>query len=171
MIRSGFLIPIVIFFSACERSPGPEVAGKKPVYISYDQLYQLAQLPPQPVVNAGKIMVYQQYLFMGEINRGIHIIDISDTLNPQKISFLKIPGTKDHSAQNNRLYTDNGPDLLVFNIENINNIILVQRKQGYFMPSEYWPQDFSGYFECADYSKGWLIDWEDDMLEDPKCRR
>jgi hypothetical protein len=116
-------------------------------------------------------MVYSNFLFLGEVNKGIHIIDISDTLNPVKLSFLKIPGNKDASAQNDRLYADNGPHFLILNIENINNVTLVQRKMDYFQPSEFFPPNYSGRFECADYSKGWLVEWKQEMLEEVRCNR
>lgn len=165
------LLPLFLFASCTIDKEDDEVAGMKPLYVSYNELLDFAQLQPQPVVNAGKIMVYQQYLFLGEINKGIHIIDISDTLNPVKISYLKIAGAKDFSAQNNRLYTDNGPHLLVLNIENILQVNVVKRKLNNFQPSEYYPENYSGPFECADYSKGWLTGWINTTLVNPKCRR
>ncbi|MBK8845763.1 MAG: hypothetical protein IPO27_04020 [Bacteroidetes bacterium] len=59
---------------------------------------------------------------MVENNRGVHIIDMADTANPIKIWFLSIPANKDISIQNNKLYADNGPDLLVLDISNINDV-------------------------------------------------
>lgn len=165
---------LLLFFglvtvSCCEINDGPELEGLQPDYISYEELLEFQQIPPQPIVRAGKIVVYGNYLFLGEVNRGIHIIDISDTLNPVKLSFLVIPGNKDNSAQNDRLYADNGPHFLILNIENINEVTLVSRKMYYFLPSEYYPTDYTGPFECADYSKGWVLGWSEAILQDPKC--
>jgi len=165
------LIVTLAISSCCSDDNEPQISGMKPVYISYNELMHFSQLPPQPIINAGKIMVYNNYLFLGEVNKGIHIIDISDTLNPVKVSFLNIPGNKDLSAQNNRLYADNGPHFLVLDITNINSVTLVQRMLNYFQPSEYFPANYSGRFECADYSTGWLVDWSEELLDDPKCNR
>jgi hypothetical protein len=170
MTRYLFILLLpALFASCCKLDNEPEANGLKPVYISYDQLLQFAQLPPQPIDRAGKIAVYNTYLFLGEINKGIHVIDISDTLNPVKLSFLSIPGHKDVTAQNDRLYADNGPHLLILNIENINQITLVSRNLYYFQPSEFFPPDYTGPFECADYANGWLLSWQQEMLNDPKC--
>lgn len=169
--RLILFLEMLLFASCTVDKNDDEMPGMKPVYVSYNELLDYAQLPPQPVVNAGRIMVYQQYLFLGEINKGIHIIDISDTLNPVKISYLKIAGAKDFSAQNDRLYTDNGPHLLILNIENILQVSLARRKLNHFQPSEFYPEDYSGPFECADYSKGWLTGWINTTIVNPKCRR
>ena len=155
----------------CYDKEHTQVSGKKPVYLSYEELIFFEQQPPQPVENAGKVLVYNNFLFLGEVNRGIHIIDIADTLNPVKISFLAVPGNRDMVAQNNLLYADNGPHLLVIDIQNIQNVTLQQRKLNWFLPSEFLPPSFEGYFDCADYSKGWLVDWEDAQLLNPKCKR
>ncbi len=157
-------------FAGCNNKQDTEVEGMKPVYISSYELLQYQQVPPQPIVKAGKIMLYNNYLFLGEINKGIHVIDISDTLNPLKIWFLKIPGNKDIVAQNNRLYADNGPHLLTLNISDINHITLVERQLNIFQPSETYPLDYDGYFECFDETKGWLIEWQKTLIENPQCK-
>ena len=157
--------------SCCDTDDVPSINAMKPAYIGYNEILQFVQLPPQPIENAGKIMVYNNFLFLGEVNKGIHIIDISDTLNPVKLSFLKIPGNKDASAQNNRLYADNGPHFVILNIQNIYNVTLVQRNLDYFQPSEFFPPNYNGRFECADYSKGWLVEWREGVSENPRCSR
>lgn len=171
MKPNSIIILILLSVAGCCKEKDIDVSGKRPVYISYSDLIQYEQQAPQPVVNAGKVLIYNGYLFLGEINKGIHVIDISDTLNPQKISFLKIPGNKDMVAQANRLYADNGPHLLILNLDNINNITLVERKYNWFSASEYYPAEYKGYFECVDYSKGWVTEWENATLHNPECKR
>jgi len=146
------------------------VIGMKPEYISSDELLQFEQQPSQPIEKAGKIMLYQSYVFLGEINKGIHIIDMSDTANPVNLSFLKIPGNKDLVAQDDRLYADNGPHLLTLNISDIQHITLVQRSMNVFRLSELYPAEYSGYFECVDETKGWISGWNEAHLADPKCK-
>lgn len=148
-----------------------EKQGRKPIYLSYDNLFQYNQTVPQPIQNSGKILLYGNYLFMIEVNKGVHVIDISDTANPQKMSFLNIPGNKDITSQSNFLYADNGPDLLVLDLTDINNIKLITRQKSVFKPSEFYPSGFIGFFECADYAKGWVVAWETALLQNPECRR
>lgn len=108
---------------------------------------------------------------MIEVNKGVHVIDVSDTTNPQKISFLNIPGNKDITSQNNYLYADNGPDLLVLDLSDMNNIKLITRQKNIFKPSEFYPPGYKGFFECADYANGWVVAWETAELNNPECRR
>jgi hypothetical protein len=171
MKQQFFIFFLMLFFSACVEEEDLTIGGMQPAYISYDDLLHFDQLPPQPIVNAGKLMIYNNYLFLNEINKGVHVIDISDTLNPQKIYFLDIPGNKDIVAQNSLLYADNGPHLLTLDISNINQVTLVSRQMNAFHPSEYFPPDYAGYFECADYSKGWLISWHTAVLTNPACKK
>lgn len=162
---------LLLLVQSCGGKYNFEVNGQKPVYISYNDLYQYQQVVPQPIENSGKVLLYGSYLFMVEVNKGVHVIDIIDTVNPKKISFLHIPGNKDIAAQNDLLYADNGPDLIVLDIKNINDIKLVTRQKNIFMPSEFYPSGYIGFFECADYSKGWVTGWEPATLANPECRR
>src|SRR5688500_16029971 len=63
-----------------------------PVYISYDELRaSVASESPRLLINPGKIYVYGQYLFVNEIDKGIHVINNSDPSNPANIAFINIP--------------------------------------------------------------------------------
>ncbi len=176
MIKHGnyivlFLSLMVLFCRCGEQEDYYVIDGMKPKYVSMEMLENFEQMPPQPIENSGKSMLYKQYLFLSELNKGIHIIDLSDTLNPEKIYFLKIPANKDMSMQNDILYADNGPYLLVLNVSDINHITVVQRIKDIFQPSEYEPMGYRGYFECADYNQQWLIGWEKTRIVNPRCKK
>jgi hypothetical protein len=170
MPRLSILILLFLFASCNKKHDDFNVTGMKPTYISYNDLLQFEQQPPQPVLNAGQILLYHNYVFLGEINKGIHVIDMTDTIHPVNIYFLKIPGNKDEVAQNDRLYADNGPHLLTLDISDIHHITLIERAMNVFRPSEMYPLDYSGYFECVDESKGWVVDWEEASLDNPRCK-
>ena len=166
-----FIILSSILLISCNKKHDDfNVTGMRPTYISYDALLEFEQQPSQVVVNAGEIHLYNNFVFLGEINKGIHIIDMTDTLNPVNISFLKIPGNKDFVTQNDRLYADNGPHLLTLDISDMHNVILVERSMNVFNPAEMYPKDYSGYFECVDEAKGWVVGWEEASLYNPKCK-
>src|SRR6188768_1249290 len=166
MYRISILIYALFLFASCnEKHDDFNVTGMKPEYISYDALLEFEQQPAQAVVHAGQILLYQNYVFLGEINKGIHIIDMTNTLNPVNIYFLKIPGNKDVVAQNDRLYADNGPHLLTLDISDIHHITLIERAMNVFRPSEVYPQEYSGYFECIDEKKGWVTGWHEASLD------
>src|SRR2546423_15636520 len=59
---------------------------------------------PQPLFNTGKIYVYGNYIFLNEVNKGIHIIDNTDRTNPINLSFINVPGNVDLAVKGNYLY-------------------------------------------------------------------
>ena len=87
---------------------------------------EIAVQPPTAIRTSGKIFVYQDYVFVNDQNEGVHVIDNSDPLAPQKISFIKIPGNEDVEVRNDILYADSYTDLVLFDISDINNIERIQ---------------------------------------------
>lgn len=81
---------------------------------------------PQALHNTGKIYVYGNYLFINELNKGIHVIDNSNPAAPVNLSFVAIPGNVDIAIKGNYLYADSYSDLVVFDIAGMQNIHTVQ---------------------------------------------
>ncbi len=118
---------------------------------------------------AGKIYAYQDYIFIGEKYKGVHVIDNSDPSNPQVVSFIKIPGNEDISIKNNFLYADSAIDLVVFDISNINAITPVQRLEDVFsyysdfaVPAEARWGDYSN----VDYDNEVIVGWRLEQREE-----
>ena len=82
---------------------------------------------PEPLSIPGKIYIYGNYLFISEVNRGIHVVDNSNPTFPRFISFINIPGNADMAISDNILYADSYVDLLAFNISKPGNIQHVKR--------------------------------------------
>ncbi|MDE3181826.1 MAG: hypothetical protein KGM16_00275 [Bacteroidota bacterium] len=101
-------------------------------YTYYTPVYEsLAQLKasiksgnPEEVENPGKIVLLGHYIFLNEIEKGIHIIDNSSPAAPRNISFVKIPGNIDLSVKGNTLYADSYGDLVTLDVSNPLNVIL-----------------------------------------------
>ncbi len=163
---------IVITVTACIRDNDLHqvVDGYKPIYISYDSLLHFKQSDPRTFSNTGKISYYNKYLFMVEHLQGVHIINLSDTTNPERISFLEIPGVQDITIKDQILYTDNGPHLLVIDITDLNHVVLLKRNLFVFQQTDakHPPVRF-GWFECYNPNAGWVLDWQTTTLTDPKC--
>jgi hypothetical protein len=160
-------------FTACIKTENAEMItdGMKPVYISKDSLLHFSQEAPRLFHKTGKIAYYRPYMFMVEAQQGVHVIDMTDTLNPVKLSFLNIPAVQDVVVSNNTLYTDNGPHMLVLDITNIRNIRLINRMLNIYQHSYNSPIDYKGYFECVDLTKGWVVSWDSVTLKNPLCRK
>ena len=58
-----------------------EKQGRKPIYLSYDNLFQYSQTVQQRIENSGKILLYDKYFFMIEVNIEVHNIEIKETTN------------------------------------------------------------------------------------------
>ncbi|KLT66300.1 LVIVD repeat-containing protein [Pedobacter sp. BMA] len=80
----------------------------------------------------GKIYIFNDYLFINEPAKGIHIYNNSNPATPVNVAFLQVPGNVDLAIQNNILYADSYVDLLAFDISNIGNIKQVKRVNDVF---------------------------------------
>lgn len=165
------LISAFVLFG-CEPKEEKDIIqeGYRPIYISRESMEKISTLPPQPLRQPGKIYVKGDYLFVNELNKGIHIIDNRNPATPQKIAFLSIPGNVDIAAKGDVLYADNAVDLVSLDISDPTQVRLLKREKDVF-PTQMYPAQTDVYFECVDASKGAVIGWEKATLTNPKCRR
>lgn len=75
------------------------------------------QSTPEAIVNSGKIYVKDHYIFINERNKGFHIIDNSDAMNPENIGFLNVLGSSDLTIKGTSVYVNNATDLLALTID------------------------------------------------------
>ena len=71
---------------------------------------------PEELESPGKIYVYDQYLFIGEQKKGIHIYDNSDPHHPLQISLSVLKGIRNLVIQNDVLYADNYIDIVALDV-------------------------------------------------------
>ncbi len=94
-----------------------------PIYQSLTQLRAgIKSSAAQPLQNTGKIYVYGNYIFLNEVNRGIHVIDNSNPAAPRNFSFINIPGNVDIAVQGNFMYADCYSDIVVLDISSATNV-------------------------------------------------
>ena len=72
----------------------------------------------RPLEQPGKLYVKDQYLFIVEVKKGIHVFDNSNPAVPKALSFLSIPGNIDLAVRDNILYADSYIDLVALDISN-----------------------------------------------------
>ncbi len=88
-----------------------------PVYKSVAEVRaNIKNNAPLQVSNPGKMFVQGNYIFLNEIDKGIHVIDNSNPANPINKYFIDIPGNIDLAVKDNTLYADLYSDLLTINI-------------------------------------------------------
>lgn len=89
-------------------------------------------LPPRELENPAKLYIKDNYLFISEAKKGIHIINNANPSNPVKISFLEIPGVVDMAVKNNTLYVDSYMDVVALDITNPTDVKEVGRQRNIF---------------------------------------
>jgi hypothetical protein len=169
--RIFHLLPLVFLLAACEKLD-PDLysgMGKRPIYVSNEALRNVKTEAPQAIMESGTIFLRDSLLFLLDQGRGVHVFDISDTLNTQNLAFLKIPAVNDFIVYGQVMYANCWRDLVVIDISNLQAIQELDRLVGALEPPMY-PQLYNGIFECVDDSKGAVLFWEDAMLEDVACR-
>ncbi len=120
-------------FSSCLKNKCESkvaVTGYEPVYTAMGTLRsQVAMLPGKAVEKRGKLYIKDNYIFLNEVNQGIHIIDNSNPAQPVNKAFIKIPGNLDIAVRGNILYADSYIDLLCFDISDPANVVLRKRNE------------------------------------------
>jgi hypothetical protein len=99
---------------------------------------------PEPVCTASGFYVYQQYLFMVEENRGLHIFDNTDSNNPVPITFMEAPGGQGLAVRNGILYMNQYTDLVAFDLSNPEKPELVGRTTDVFEPNSVFARVLPG---------------------------
>ena len=126
---------------------------------------QVDVVAPRAIDESGKFYFYKDYIFVNDSAKGVHIIDNSQPENPQKIAYLKVPGTYDMEVKGNILYVDSYTDLVLFDLHDINNIHLMDRYIDVLGDTNYtWPlladNVWSFDFENYDYKEDLIVGWE-----------
>lgn len=79
---------------------------------------------PKEIERPGKLFIKGNYIFLNEVDKGIHIIDNANPANPKNVAFIDIPGNMDLAVKGNILYADLYTDLLTIDIANPLKIIV-----------------------------------------------
>ena len=143
LIRLSLLPLFIILFSGCLKDKCLQT------YTYYTPVYKTAvevranikSNEPRKMENTGKIYIYGRYIFLNEMDRGIHIIDNSNPASPQNIAFVDIPGNIDMAVKGNTLYADAFTDLVVLDISNPLNVKLKKVVESVF-PYRYYGMGF-----------------------------
>jgi len=166
-IMKAKIIPIItllsffsLFFYSCEDATYKEYKGYAPVYLSYKDLRTgIAGEQNVDLKNPGKIYFKDNYIFIVEELKGIHVFDNTNPSSPVKKVFVKLPGVVDISISGYIMYADSYVDLVVLDVENIDNIHEVGRITD-ILPYTVPPAGTDFPMGNVDQEKGVVIDWE-----------
>ncbi len=128
----GMLFLSILSFNSCVKDQCEltrTFIRYNPVFMTKAEMRKdgMKAISPIEMKNTGKIYFYGKYIFINEIRKGIHIIDNSDPKNPNRISFLKIPGNMDITIKNNVIYAQSFIDLWKIDISDATNPVLLAK--------------------------------------------
>ncbi|MDO6491872.1 MULTISPECIES: LVIVD repeat-containing protein [unclassified Cellulophaga] len=133
----------------------------KPLKISLSEFESSGSIvAPKPIEESGKIYAYNNYIFINDKYKGVHVIDNKNPEQPNKIAFISIIGNVDISVKDNYLYADSLGDLLVFDISNKDNIKLVNRLKNVLRDNIVWPAADIYDWENVGAADEILVGWE-----------
>ena len=76
----------------------------EPIYMSYEELRTSVKASEaEEIYQPGKIYFKDNYIFINEYQKGIHIVDNSDPSSPEVIIFIDIPGNVDMAIKDDIL--------------------------------------------------------------------
>lgn len=113
----------------------------------------IASNAPEEIRTAGKLYVKGKYIFLNEIDKGIHIIDNTNPSQPKNVAFIDIPGNVDMAVKGNTMYADLYSDLVALDIADPLNV-QVKKVVSNAFPHRRWPS--MGF--VADTSRV-IVDW------------
>lgn len=118
-----FFATVCIFFLSCDDATYREYKGNSPLYMSYNDLRSAVAIKQNvDLVNPGKIYYKDNYIFIVDELKGVHVYDNSDPSSPVKKAFVNIPGVVDISISGYIMYADSYVDLVILDVQDVENI-------------------------------------------------
>jgi hypothetical protein len=131
-----------------------------PVYMKFDKFRSsFTKSEPVEISTPGKIYFKDNFLFVNEVSKGIHVIDNSNPANPKKVGFYEIMGNVDMAIRGNILFADSYIDLVAIDITDILNPVEINRIENVF--PEIVPEGDRWFpYAMVDKSLGVIIEWK-----------
>jgi hypothetical protein len=142
---TSLIVATIFFLQGCVKDTYQKTytyTYYKPVYKTTDEVKaNIKSSAPADIMQPGKIYIRGQYIFLNDVDKGIHIIDNSNPSQPKNIGFINIPGNMDLAVKGNTLYADLYTALVAIDITDPHHIVLKKVIESVF-PHRY----YNGYF-------------------------
>ncbi len=107
----------------------------------------------EPIGTAGKIYIKGRYIYLNEVDKGIHVIDNGDPSHPVQTAFLRIPGNRDMAVKDNILYADMYASLLALDLSDLHKVSVSKIVYNFFTSR----RAVNGYFLDSNMvATGWI---------------
>lgn len=130
-----------------------------------DVLASIKSNVAREIEKPGKIYIHGNYIFLNDVDKGVHVIDNSNPSNPNRIAFVDIPGNIDMAVSGNTLYADMYGDLVAIDISDPRDVKLVKTVENVF-PERSWIGGFAQ--RNGELIVGWI---EKDTTVTENCSR
>ncbi|MEO6134833.1 MAG: hypothetical protein ABIP35_06750 [Ginsengibacter sp.] len=148
---------IILVFSGCIKDNCQKTYHYtffQPVYKTTSEVKaNIKSNAAREIENPGKLFIQGNFIFLNEIDKGIHIIDNRNPTAPHNVAFIDIPGNLDLAVKGNALYADLYTDLVTLDISDPLNVVVKKYNEGVFPHRSY------GYGFSGDSSKI-ITNWE-----------
>jgi len=154
------LVILLAFASACTDKVFETFTANAPVYMSYTELRSAVKMTTaREMNNPGKIYFKDNFIFINEKMKGVHVYDVSNPNSPQNKGFIEIPGNVDIAIKDNILYADSYVDLVSIDVSSFSAIKEVGRIEKIF-PYTLPTYDTKYPVAKLDEKKGVVTEWE-----------
>ncbi|MEY3577089.1 MAG: hypothetical protein RL394_672, partial [Bacteroidota bacterium] len=111
----------------------------RPVYKTKEEVRaNIKSSSPIELTAPGKLFYKDGYVFLNELNKGVHIIDVRNPSSPNNIAFVHVPGAVDLAVRGNILYADMYTDLVAIDITDPKTVQLKKVVPGVFPDRVYY---------------------------------
>ena len=131
-ILSLTIISTLVLFSCTNDTGSVEVNYLEATAI-YGDMDDIRAIPlnetPRQIENPGKIYIGEDFVLIGEEEKGIHVINNSNRENPVTDAFIRIPGNKEFYVSGQYIYAESYYDMLKIDISNPYQALLTSRSK------------------------------------------
>ena len=153
-------LALIFILSGCEDKYTEEYLSLEPVYMSYKDFREAVKTEStHSLEKPGKIYYKDNYLYINEIMKGIHVYNNTNPASPQYVGFITIPGNVDMVISGNIMYADSYIDLVGIDISNPANAKEVARLKSVF-PYSVPPSEPNYRMGQIDDTQGVVVDWK-----------
>lgn len=160
---TSIAIAFILLFSCCKDKTFEKrtFTANVPLYMSFDELRTAAinSETSKTLTNPGKIYIKDNFLFINDKNKGIHIIDNTNPQSPQNIAYINIPGNSEIAVKENTLYANSFIDLVAIDITDPQTIKISARINDVFPVT--LPETGNNYpIYKIEKDKGVVVGWQ-----------
>jgi hypothetical protein len=130
------MLSLPLFFIACTEDIGTLNVTYYEAIAIYGDLDEVRSRPinstSQAIINPGKIYIAEEIILIGEEEKGIHVIDNSNSSSPETVNFINVPGNREFFVKGNYLYAESYYDVVKLDISDPLNVTLEGRAENVF---------------------------------------